>query len=155
MTRTLLAGLTSAALAGLTLAQPPAAPPADPKSAGKDDPTYDSGSWRGPPTGTLYARQPPDTARIEVRVPTEAAEIWVEGKPTTTTGLLREYQSPRLPPDRRFVYTIKARWTEDRRPVEESVDVHFSAGDRVRVAFPVPKTPKDKPVEKAAKDKEV
>jgi uncharacterized protein (TIGR03000 family) len=73
-------------------------------------------------------------ARIEVRVP-DGAELWFNGAKTRQTGAVRVFESPPLEPGARYAYDVKARWTEDGRPVEKTYHVPVTAGERSSVTF--------------------
>ncbi len=76
-------------------------------------------------------------AVILVVVPADA-DIFFDGSPTTQTGTERSFSSPPLEPGLTYQYTIRARWTQDGRPVEQTRRVNVKAGDRIRVDFTVP-----------------
>jgi uncharacterized protein (TIGR03000 family) len=63
------------------------------------------------------------------------AEVWFEGAKTTSTGSVREYQSPPLSPGR-YTYHIRARWTENGRDITQTKNVTVSSGAHVTVEFP-------------------
>jgi uncharacterized protein (TIGR03000 family) len=69
-----------------------------------------------------------------VRLPANA-ELWFDGSATTSTGLLRAFESPALAPGRRYTYTIRARWQEEGREIMQSRQVLVTAGARVRADF--------------------
>jgi uncharacterized protein (TIGR03000 family) len=73
-------------------------------------------------------------ALINVRVPPDA-EVWFDDQKTTQTGGFRSFISPSLNPNEDFVYTIRARWTENGRPVEKTRKLHVHAGDRLFANF--------------------
>jgi uncharacterized protein (TIGR03000 family) len=74
-------------------------------------------------------------ARLQVRLPSDSAEVWVEGKKQSTPGAVRTFKSPPLKPGRGYKYTIRASWLRDGRKVTRSRTVVFRAGERVRVDF--------------------
>jgi len=73
-------------------------------------------------------------ARIRVRLPADA-ELVVNGKPTTSTGPVREFETPALDPERVYDYRMAARWTEGGINVEKNVRVRALSGNRVTVNF--------------------
>jgi uncharacterized protein (TIGR03000 family) len=75
------------------------------------------------------------TAHVTVRVPANA-QVWFGGSVTTSTGSVREFQSPPLSPGR-YTYEIRARWTEDGRDITQNQTVAVSPGAHVTVDFPV------------------
>jgi uncharacterized protein (TIGR03000 family) len=80
----------------------------------------------------------PQPALIEVKVPS-GAEVWFEKNKTAQTGTQRIFRSPALPPGGRYVYTVRARWEEDGKKVEQMQAVGVQAGQTARVAFPAPR----------------
>jgi uncharacterized protein (TIGR03000 family) len=75
------------------------------------------------------------TVHVTVRVPANA-KLWFDGSTTTSTGAVREFQSPRLTPGR-YTYEIRARWTENGRAVTQTQNVTVSPGAHTTVDFPV------------------
>src|SRR5262249_34540729 len=84
-------------------------------SYGEGAPSYASGYQAVEPPSTVSpdtaAAQADSTAHVTVRVPANA-QLWFEGSPTTSTGPVREFQSPPLRPGR-YTYAIRARWSEN------------------------------------------
>jgi len=74
------------------------------------------------------------TALIEVRVPAEA-EVWFDGEKSIQTGLERSFRSPALQPDTIYSYEVKARWTENGKPVEKMRKVRIMKGEQIRITF--------------------
>jgi uncharacterized protein (TIGR03000 family) len=73
-------------------------------------------------------------ARIDVRVPTESAEVWFEGVRMTQTGMERHFVTPALEPG--FVYTmeIRAHWNDangKQQSRTERIDVRAGASQAV------------------------
>jgi uncharacterized protein (TIGR03000 family) len=54
---------------------------------------------------------------------------------TTTTGSIREFQSPPLSPGR-YTYEVRARWTEDERDITQTQKIAVSPGAHLTVNFP-------------------
>jgi uncharacterized protein (TIGR03000 family) len=75
-------------------------------------------------------------AHITARVPANA-ELWFDGSKTTTTGSVREFQSPPLTPGSRYVYEVRARWKENGHEVTQTQKVEVTAGADVHLNFPV------------------
>ena len=50
------------------------------------------------------------------------------------------FTTPALERDQSYHYTVRARWMKDGKPVEETQRVQVSAGARVTVTFPKPKS---------------
>ena len=109
-----------------------------PDSYGGVAPSYPSGyltfepAWTMPPA---VASQPDTTAHVTVTVPADA-ELWVDGSKTTSTGSVREFQSPPLTPGQ-YAYEIRAHWTENGREVTQTQKVAVSAGAHIAVNFPI------------------
>jgi uncharacterized protein (TIGR03000 family) len=88
-------------------------------------------------TGTLPPIEigpPPGKAELTVQVPADAV-VTLEGRPTKQTGPVRKFVTPQLDPGVEYVYTIKATWTANGKPVEETMKVTVKAGDAKSVAF--------------------
>jgi uncharacterized protein (TIGR03000 family) len=75
-------------------------------------------------------------AHITVKVPANA-EVWFDGEKTTSTGTVREFNTPPLKPGVQFTYDIQARWEDNGRPVTQSQRVTVSAGSDITVTFPM------------------
>ncbi len=86
----------------------------------------------GADTTTPGTQQP---AHIDVVVPTAGTKIWFQGQLTKQSGKVRDFTSPPLAPDGRFVYEVRAQWTQDGQPVTQTRMVSVQAGERVRVDF--------------------
>jgi uncharacterized protein (TIGR03000 family) len=76
-------------------------------------------------------------AAIVVRVPADA-DVWFDGNPTKQRGEERVFASPPLTPGREYKYDIRARWTEDGRPVERTRRVAVRANEQTAVDFTRP-----------------
>ncbi len=101
-------------------------------------PSYSYGSPSvGSPSYYAPATASPDTtAHVTVSVPADA-EIWFNDTKTTSTGAVREYQSPPLAPGGRFTYELRARWSQNGDEVTQTQQVAVTAGARINVHFPV------------------
>jgi uncharacterized protein (TIGR03000 family) len=87
-----------------------------------------------------YATAPGDSsAHIRVEVPANA-EVWVEGYKTSQTGPVRDFVSPPLDPRKKCFYTVRARWTEGGRAVEQTREVSVRANAWTTVDFTRPAT---------------
>jgi uncharacterized protein (TIGR03000 family) len=97
---------------------------------------------RRDPGGYLPPRERPrpagDTVYLTVQVPA-AAEIWFQGTKTTQKGPVRLFESPPLKPGKTYTYTIRARWTDNGRPIEQTREVAVHAGEWTKVDFSAPK----------------
>jgi uncharacterized protein (TIGR03000 family) len=83
------------------------------------------------------ATAPEEVARITVIVPADA-EVFFDGNPTKQTGTQRVFDSPPLKPGSRYTYSVRARWTADGRPVDQTRSVPVRAGAQIRVDFTSP-----------------
>jgi uncharacterized protein (TIGR03000 family) len=84
-------------------------------------------------------------ARLRVRLPANA-ELLIDGKKTTSTGAVREFQTPDLDPERIYSYLVRARWVEDGITVEKSLKVRMLSGNRVTVNFVRPAQERPRPL---------
>ena len=89
----------------------------------------------GPLSTPASAIQPKTVkSKIKVSVPSEDSELLIESKPTKTTGLTREYDTPELEAGKRYEYTFTARWRPNNYTVmTRPRTVQFTAGDEVAV----------------------
>jgi uncharacterized protein (TIGR03000 family) len=98
-----------------------------------------SGYSGGYPYGTL-SEDKKNRAVLNLRLPSADAEVWVGGDKTRSTGLLREFMSPPLDPEKKYSYEIKVRWMENGKEMTRTkkvsvranapTTVDFTAGDR-------------------------
>lgn len=79
----------------------------------------------------VAAQQP---ATLQVSLPADAA-LTVEGQTSKQTTPVRTLVTPALAAGQEYVYTLKAEVMRDGKPVTESKDVRFRAGDMVKVEF--------------------
>ena len=108
------------------------------------DPFYDGGATYATPSSDTYqsfypppAVIPSDTsAHIAVSVPADA-QIWFDDTATTSTGTLRQFNSPALTSGN-FSYEIKARWSENGNAVTQTQKVEVTPGAHASVSFPIP-----------------
>jgi uncharacterized protein (TIGR03000 family) len=91
-------------------------------------------SYYPPATGS---DQPQSIAKVTVNVPPDA-KVWFEDKPMTSTGAVRQFDSPPLTPGTPYTYDIKARWNENGHEVTQEQRVEVTAGAHVNVRFPAP-----------------
>ena len=89
-----------------------------------------------PATGITQAD---DSATIEVTVPA-GAELWFDGQRTVQTGTQRSFLTPVLEKGNNYHYEVRASWIRDGQRVEETRSIPVTAGARVSVTFPAPKT---------------
>lgn len=80
------------------------------------------------------ATAPDDKARIEVRLPSANAQVWLDGVRMTQTGISRRFVTPELDPKSRYSYEIKVRW-DNGSSQEDTRRVSVRAGDSLMVDF--------------------
>ncbi len=88
-------------------------------------------------------QQPPandNAAHLLVVVP-ENAELWFNGTKTSKTGAEREFVTPVLTPGKTYSYEVKARWTDNGKPVEQTRTVQVQANAWQAVDFTKPEMP--------------
>jgi uncharacterized protein (TIGR03000 family) len=89
------------------------------------------------PMPALHAVPVLDQARaatIRVVVPYNA-QVWLEKEQRTETGMERVFTLPPLTPGKTHIYTVRAAWTENGRPVEQVRVVGIRAGETAKVNF--------------------
>jgi len=72
--------------------------------------------------------------RVEVQVPADA-EVWFDNFKTQQTGTDRFFVSAPVEPNYNYTYDIKARWTDNGRPIERTKKVSGQPGQQLRVDF--------------------
>jgi uncharacterized protein (TIGR03000 family) len=95
-----------------------------------------------PPTAPANEESPAPpneegTCKVTVLVPADA-ELDFNGTQMSQTGTERVFVTPPLEPGSNYRYTIRARWTEDGKPVEQTRKVGVKPGGEVRVDFTSP-----------------
>jgi len=98
-------------------------------------PTVDYQSFYPPDSG--YSQQTNNSATVRVMVPADA-ELWFDGSATQQRGPMREFQTPPLAPDRTFTYQIRARWTQNGQPMDQTRQVQVQANRMAVVDFNSP-----------------
>jgi uncharacterized protein (TIGR03000 family) len=73
-------------------------------------------------------------AYLRVRLPA-GAELLVDGTRTKQTGPERLFESPPLPPGKRFIYSMKATWKEGGKEIVQEKTVRVEAGRETPVDF--------------------
>lgn len=63
------------------------------------------------------------------------AEVWINGDKTSKTGSQREFISSGLLPGKTYTYEIRAKWTQDGKPVDRTEKVKVKGGERRSVDF--------------------
>lgn len=74
------------------------------------------------------------TGTIHVQVP-ESAQVWVEKEQVSGTGADRTFQTPPLAPNKTQLYSVRAKWTEAGREVDQYRVVGVQAGETAKVTF--------------------
>jgi uncharacterized protein (TIGR03000 family) len=95
----------------------------------------------------------PQPAYIRVRLPANA-ELVVDGTRTKQKGSERLFESPPLPPGRKFVYDLKATWKENGKEVVRQKVAHVQAGKETAVDFLQQTTQEEGTVPEATPKKE-
>jgi uncharacterized protein (TIGR03000 family) len=106
-----------------------------------DIPDYGGSDSYAPDTGSEYGPMPRPadiSSRVTITAP-KGAEVWVDGTSIGAVSTSKVFRTPPLDPDRQYHYTIRATWPgADGRPVTQSQEVTFPAGEGVIVHFPGP-----------------
>jgi uncharacterized protein (TIGR03000 family) len=63
------------------------------------------------------------------------AEVWLEKEKMAGTGLERVFVSPPVAPGKMHIYSLRATWIENGKPVEQVRVVGVKAGETARVNF--------------------
>jgi len=89
-----------------------------------------------PPPGasTYYYPDSNDTAYLRVSVPADA-RVFVNDRPTTSTGTERQYVSHNLEAGMRYEYTVRVEVVRDGKPLSDTRKVQLTAGGVENVAF--------------------
>ncbi len=87
-----------------------------------------------PPPGATLGR----SARIEVRVPREDAEVVFDGRRTTSVGRTRVLETPDLEPGESYSARVAVRWNESGRERADERKIELTAGGSVLVDFTRP-----------------
>jgi uncharacterized protein (TIGR03000 family) len=75
-----------------------------------------------------------DSSMLSVSVPA-SAKIFVNDKPTSTPGELRQFVSRNLTPGYRYTYRVRAEWEQDGQLVSRVKSVDLRAGNATRIDF--------------------
>jgi uncharacterized protein (TIGR03000 family) len=86
------------------------------------------------PSSAPAALQGAAPANVVVQVPADA-EVWFDDHKTKQSGGQRTFTSPPLQPGRTFTYEVKARWTQDGKPVERTQTIKVQGGETSQVEF--------------------
>lgn len=87
---------------------------------------------------SFYSGPNQNTAMVQVILPNPDAEVWFDNAPTTQRGMDRFFQSPPLEGQGNYQYTIKAKWNQDGKAVEQERRVDLTPGRPVMVDFRAP-----------------
>jgi len=83
------------------------------------------------------ANGPADCISIQVKLADPTADLWIDHKTTTKTGIDRTFESPTLEAGKSYKYLLLARWTENGKDRTESRTVTAEPGRTIRVDFTV------------------
>jgi uncharacterized protein (TIGR03000 family) len=72
---------------------------------------------------------------MEVRLPDQDAEVWINRTKTKSSGLERTFESPELKVGAEYEYELVARWKVNGEQQAESRKVMVTAGKTVLVDF--------------------
>jgi len=101
------------------------------------EPSYDTYSYSAPVTQSYYSG--PGTSlqpvTVNVFVPVPDAQVWFDNSLTQQQGMERVFQTVPLETGSTYIYTVKARWNENGRPIEQERQVNVQAGQSVTVDF--------------------
>jgi uncharacterized protein (TIGR03000 family) len=81
-------------------------------------------------------------ANLTIIAPAADAQILFDDTPTSQTGTERAFVTPPLEVGKIYTYTVRVRWQENGKPVEQTRTVELTGGGRVRVDFTRPRTQK-------------
>ncbi len=87
-----------------------------------------------PDNGDTRNAIPHSDAILTVAVP-ESAKVWINGKPTSTPGDLRNFVSRKLQPGKNYRFKVRAVVVKDGREVALSREVELRAGAKEKVEF--------------------
>lgn len=76
--------------------------------------------------------------KMVVRVPNEAADLWIEQTETKLRGVERTFESPPLESGKHYKYEFVAKWTENGVQKAESRSVTGIAGQTISIDFTKP-----------------
>ncbi|MBN9520006.1 TIGR03000 domain-containing protein [bacterium] len=110
-------------------------PATDPPAANGTDP----GGTQNPPPAAAPVSAGADTTRtahITVNLPADAV-LWFDGIQMTATGTVREFNTPPVAAGQHYAYQVHAVWMLDNRPMDQTQQVEFTAGDRIAVTLPM------------------
>jgi uncharacterized protein (TIGR03000 family) len=89
------------------------------------------------PLNTPPVPEPPPSSNrchIHVVLPSHAT-LWFGNEATDRAGAIRDFLSPELSPGKTYNYTLKARWVQDGRAVEQTRHIKVRANELATVNF--------------------
>ncbi len=102
-------------------------------------PPYDASTLD---SATAKNRPVDNAGHFELVLPFQA-EVFVNGAPTTQTGFVRHYSTPKLTPGHAYTYQVRVRYMNAHRDmVEDTRAIQFKANDWFRIDFTRLPTPK-------------
>lgn len=78
---------------------------------------------------------PTTSITLEVRLPSEKAEVFVDNAPTKQTGLVRSFSSPPLSSKDNYKYEIRAQWSANGKKHNVSQTVSGKPGEKLVADF--------------------
>jgi uncharacterized protein (TIGR03000 family) len=87
----------------------------------------------------------PNDAGFIVRLPDANAEVWFQDHKTQQGGTVRQFESESLDPNRTYTFQVRARWTKDGQPMDQTRQVQARAGQTVTVDFTTEQAPSNTP----------
>jgi uncharacterized protein (TIGR03000 family) len=76
-----------------------------------------------------------DDARFVVHVPDPNAEIWFQNYKTKQQGQVRFFESDRLDPNSNYTFTVRAKWNQNGKQMDQTRQVNAKAGNVYNVDF--------------------
>jgi uncharacterized protein (TIGR03000 family) len=71
---------------------------------------------------------------VNVRLPADAV-LWLNGQRMRGTGAERDFISPELTEGETYAYQVKARWLQDGRPKEETIEAKVHTNKTMTIRF--------------------
>jgi uncharacterized protein (TIGR03000 family) len=123
-------------------------------AAASDTVTYSTSGYRpGDATNAPKGSEMP--ARLRIAIPSERADVWIEGEKSEQSKRVQEYVSPPLAPGKQYYYAVRARWTDPAgKQVERTKAFPIIPGQPVFLDF-TRVTPTDKEQIPAPKDEKL
>ena len=93
------------------------------------------------PNAVAFNEDDPNTAWVTLELPSEDAEVWLNGAKMPHKGLVRKYVTPPLEKDKIYNYEIKVQWPDKGRAKGAKLNyatmLQFKAGDEILHKVPV------------------